>query len=156
MAVDELRGREEQRITLYANANEGPLQWMTASLGVGDQIVIEVIDAVSQEESEPHHCDFCGRDAHEVSVLVQGKTGSICNVCITALSTAVHKGKALPVGASFRDDSDSACRFCGKAPPAVSAVVLRNGAGVCAECLRTAADILEERPRSNPLGEPEP
>jgi hypothetical protein len=146
MAVDQVRGQNEQRITLYANANEGHLQWMTASLGVGDQIVIEVVDAVAEGESEPLHCDFCGRDVHDVSILVQGKTGSICDQCITGFSTAVHKGSALPVGASFSNDSESPCRFCGKAPPAIAAVVMRNGAAVCAECLRTGADILGERP----------
>ena len=31
MAVDQVRGQDEQRITLYASANEGHLQWMTAS-----------------------------------------------------------------------------------------------------------------------------
>jgi glucokinase len=155
MAVDEVRGQDEQRITLYANANEGHLQWMTASLGIGDQIVIEVVDALTERESEPQHCDFCGRDAHDVSILVQGQTGSICDQCISGFSTAVHKGSALPVGASFSNDSDSPCRFCGKAPPAITAVVMRNGAAVCAECLRAGADMLGERPNRSPLNETE-
>ena len=146
MAVDDLRGRAEQRVTLYASASEGPLQWMTANFSIGDQIVIEVVDAAAEGEPEPLQCDFCGRDVHEISTLVQGKAGSICDLCITGFSTAVHKGSALPVGASFRDDSELPCRFCGKAPRAGTAVVVRNGAAICAECLRTGADILGDRP----------
>ena len=144
MAVDELRRRAEQRVTLYASASEGHLQWMTANFGIGDQIVIEVVDAAAEGESEPLRCDFCGLDVHEVSTLIQGKAGSICNLCITGFSTAVHKGSALPVGASFREDSGLACRFCGRVPTA-NAVVVRNGAAICPECLRTGADILGEK-----------
>ena len=155
MAVDEVRGQDAERITLYANAAEGHLQWMTASLGVGDQISIEVVDAIADGESEPQRCDFCASDVHDVSILVQGKTGSICDQCISGFSTAVHRGCALPVGASFNNTSDSPCRFCGKAPPAITAVVMRNGAAICAECLRTVADILQEGPNRNPLNQTE-
>jgi hypothetical protein len=150
MTVDEVRGQHAQRITLYANANEGHLQWMTASLGVGDQIAIEVVDASADVESESLRCDFYGRDVQDVSVLVQGPTGSICDQCIRGFGTAVHKGSGLPAGASFIGDSDSPCRFCGKAPPAITALVKRNGATICAECLRTGADILEEGFKRNP------
>jgi ClpX C4-type zinc finger len=136
IAVDEVRGQDEQRITLYANANEGHLQWMTASLGIGDQIVIEVVDALTERESEPQHCDFCGRDAHDVSILVQGQTGSICDQCISGFSTAVHKGSALPVGASFSNDSDSPCRFCGGTtsdhPPWLCVTAQRSAQSACA------------------------
>jgi ATP-dependent protease Clp ATPase subunit len=118
---------------------------MTANLGVGDQIVIEVVDLVGERESEPLHCDFCGRDVTEVSTLVQGSAGSICDQCITEFSTAVHQGHTLPLGASFRDDSEVSCRFCGQAPPVIGPVVMRNGAAVCGECLRTGADILSDR-----------
>jgi hypothetical protein len=69
--------------------------------------------------------------------------------------TAVHKGSALPVGASFLDDSGLPCRFCGKPPRTGTAVVVRNGAAVCAECLRTGADILGDRPNRSPVSETE-
>jgi hypothetical protein len=146
MAVEDVRARNGQRISLYANEHEGPLHWMTACLGVGDRIVIEVVDA-TVEAGEPPRCDFCGREAVEVSAVVQGQAGSICDLCVSGFSAAVHKGDTLPTGASFRDDSISTCRFCGKAPPAIGGVVVRNGAALCAECLRTAADILGDGPQ---------
>lgn len=106
MVVDDVRRRAHQRITLYATASRGPLRWMTSDLGVGDKIVIEIVDAAVEQPSEPPHCDFCGRDMFDVSTLVQGESGNICDLCIAAFSKAVHDGSAFPLGTSLRDESD--------------------------------------------------
>jgi hypothetical protein len=47
----------------------------------------------------------------------------------------------LPVGAFIRDVPPWKCGFCGKEPGAVPGVFVRNGAAICPECLRVAADI---------------
>ena len=145
MAVDEVSRRAERRITLYASGGDGHLKWMTADLTAGDQIVIEIVDAAAERRSEPPHCDFCGRDVFEARTLLHGTTGSICDVCIMEFSTAVHRAGPLPIGASFRGAPALPCRFCGKEPPAIEGVVMRNGAAICAECLRTSADLLSDR-----------
>ena len=153
IVVEELRRRVERRITLYASGHEGRLHWMTANLTVGDRIVIEIADAMARSQLKPRKCDFCGRDAHDVHALVRGPAGSICDICIATFSAAVHKGTPLPAEASFRDDSTLSCRFCGKAPPAIAGVVMQNGAGVCAECLRSCADMLADSQPGNPPDE---
>ena len=155
IVVEELRRRVERRITLYATGCEGRLQWMTANLTVGDRIVIEIADAVAASQLNAQQCDFCGRDAHDVYAVIRGPAGSICDACITTFSAAVQKGSpsALPSGAAFRDDSTLSCRFCGKAPPAIAGVVMQNGAAICAECLRSGADMLGDSQPGNPRGE---
>ena len=145
MIVEQVPRRDERKITLYASAGQGLLHWMTASLRVGDQILFEVDEAVTERRAEHQRCDFCGLEMDDVSALMQGQSGSICNGCITSLSHAIHKGSPLPLGAAFRDDCDLPCRFCEVRPPAISGVVVRNGAAICAQCLRTAADILGEQ-----------
>jgi hypothetical protein len=156
MVVDEVRGHAERRVTLYASGSEGPLRWMTADLAAGDRIAIEIVDAVAEEESaEALACDFCGRAIHAVHVLVQGTDGNICDLCIERLSTSVRNDSALPVGASFSDDSSDSCAFCGKAAPDIAAVIMHNSAAICAQCLRSVDDMMSERASSETVDENE-
>ena len=39
----------------------------------------------------PNHCSFCGRNKNEVSVLVSGQNGFICNYCIEQAHTIVKE-----------------------------------------------------------------
>jgi hypothetical protein len=124
---------------------------MTAGLSIGDQIVIDVIDVVAAErESETLCCGFCGREQADVLTLLTGSTGQICNFCVTAFSEAVSQGRPLPIGASFRDESELSCGFCGKGTAITRSVIVRNGAAVCPECLRTASDIQAEARHTTP------
>jgi ATP-dependent protease Clp ATPase subunit len=115
-------------------------------LSVGDEIAIRVVDTSEFETSEPLTCSFCGREVHEVSTVVQGHTAAICDRCIISFSSAVKNATELPVGASIRDESTWTCGFCHNQPGDIAGVVVRNGAAVCPECLRSCAEILDERP----------
>jgi hypothetical protein len=133
------------RISLHAAGPEAPVQWLTSNMKVGDEIVIRVVDTVGLENSGPAGCSFCGREVNDLSTLVQGDSAAICDGCIRAFSAAVKNGTALPLGASFRDEPEWVCGFCGRQPSLLPAVVVRNSAAVCAECLRTCSDLLEDR-----------
>lgn len=149
MVVEEIRRREAFRISLHAGGPDSPLQWLTANLRVGDEIAIRVVDSSQFEAAGPSTCSFCGREVLEVSTVVQGQTAAICDRCVASFSMAVKNGTELPVGASIRDEPTWACGFCHNQPGNITGVVVRNGAAVCPECLRTCAEIIEERPGRN-------
>ncbi len=140
MVVDRLR-QGARRITLYARANEGPLEWMTADLDTGDQVVIEIVDVASADEA-PMRCDFCNRTVHDVSRLIASTSTRICDGCVTAFSGRLRGGGDLPAGTSIQDQTDMACGFCATAPPAVHGLIVSEAAAICPECLRTAADLI--------------
>ena len=77
-----------------------------------------------------------------------GQSKGICDLCIAGFSEAVKHGTELPLGASIRDEPQWVCDFCASLPGTIPGVVVRNGAAVCPECLRAAADILAERPKN--------
>jgi hypothetical protein len=79
---------------------------------------------------------------HEFEKLVQGTDVAICDTCTTGLSRAIKDGAPLPVGSSIRDASDLLCGFCRNKSGHVTGVVVRNGAAICPECLRTCAEII--------------
>jgi len=143
MIVEEVRRRMEPRISLHAgSAGEGALQWLKPNLGVGDEIVIRIVETAEQEDSESLMCSFCGREAHEVSNLIAGQSAFICDGCIQGFGSALRDGTALPLGASIRDEYEWACGICDKHPGAIPGVIVRNGAAICPECLHACSDIL--------------
>ena len=146
MVVDDVRRSDERRISLHARAGEGALQWLAANLKVGDEIRVQIVDRKEEELSEPLACGFCGRAAHDVSMIVKGTSAAICDGCAVSMSDAVGSGGLLPVGAAIRGEPTWACGFCGQHPGNVPAVVVRNGAAVCPECLRACSDIVSEAP----------
>jgi hypothetical protein len=142
MVAEEI-GREACRISLHAGSNEASLQWLAADLKAGDEIIIRVLEVQELEFTGPPGCSFCGREIHDVSLLVQGPSASICDRCITGFSAAVKNATELPLGASLRDEPEWVCGFCGTQPGNIPGVVVRNGAALCPECLRACFDILE-------------
>jgi hypothetical protein len=149
MVAEEIQRREAFRMSLHASGPDSPVQWLTATLRVGDEITIRVVDTSELEASGPSTCSFCGREVHEVSTIVQGQAAAICDRCVTSFSTAVKNGTELPAGASIRDEPTWTCGFCDNQPGNIAGVVVRNGAAVCPECLRACAEIIEERPGGN-------
>jgi hypothetical protein len=149
MVAEEIQRREAFRISLHAGGPDSPLQWLTANLRIGDEIAIRVVDTSEFEPSAPPTCSFCAREVHEVSTLVQGTDAAICDGCVRSLSNAIRNGIELPVGASIRDEPGWTCGLCQNQPGNIAGVVVRNGAAVCPECLRSCAEIIEERPRKN-------
>jgi hypothetical protein len=151
MVVEDLRNRDEPRVSLHARAGEGPVQWLAANLRVGDTVTIEVVDLVAEAESESEmSCRFCGCGFHEVASLIKGPTVAICDRCTVAFSEAVRMCGQLPTGAAFRPEPEWSCGFCGKLAADVAGVIVRNQAAICPECLRTCHDLLEGGSRDEP------
>ena len=148
MATEEMR-RGGCRISLHAAAGESALQWLTADLSIGDEIVIRIVDADDVEDAEPPGCSFCGRDLLDVSSIVLGGTARLCDRCTDAFATALENARELPLGASIRDEPEWMCGFCANKPGNVPGVIVRNGAAVCPECLRVCSEILATSPGGN-------
>ena len=145
IVADEIR-RDGYRISLHAAGPDTPVQWFTANMSVGDEILIRVVDPVQLEEDlPPLICSFCGKDANDVHSLITGSSAAICDDCIGDFSAAVKDGRELPLGASLRDEPQWVCGLCANQPGVVPGVVVRNGAAVCPECLRVCSDLLASR-----------
>jgi hypothetical protein len=146
MVVEDLRNSDEQRVSLHAQAGDGPLQWLAANLKVGDTVKIEVVDLVAAAESEHEElaCGFCARDVHAVRNLIQGQDVAICDGCTMAFSEAVKAGGRLPTAATIQDDPKWVCAFCNKAAARMAGVIVRNAAAICPECLSACNDILQD------------
>jgi hypothetical protein len=151
MAVEELRRNPRPRVSVHAAAGEGPMQWLDADLKAGDTIVIEVLEHVEEEQGEeetsPLMCAFCGRASHDVEYLLESRSTRLCSACVSDFGAALGHNGALPLGASFRDEPDWACGFCGKRPKDVPGVIVRNGAAICPQCVHACADMLSSSPR---------
>jgi hypothetical protein len=146
MVAEEIRRRDGHRISLHASAGETQVQWLSANLTVGDEVIVRIVDAAGVDNAGALGCGFCGHEVNDVENLVQGPSVAICDRCIASLSGAVKNANPLPVGASMRDEPEWACGFCANQPGTIPGVVVRNGAAVCPECLRACVDILAESP----------
>jgi len=144
MVAETVARRSGYRISLHAGSGDAPVQWLTADLKIGDEIVIRVVDLSEAEQGPPLGCSFCGREVHDVSTLVHGPAAAICDDCIQGFSTALRTSTQLPTGASIRGESEWRCGFCSNQPTNTGGLVVRNGAAVCPECLRACSDILTE------------
>lgn len=149
IAVDIIHRRGTERIPLHlagpaprAYSSVPTLQWLGAHLGDGDEITIRIVEM--EREGTDILCSFCGKVHTEIRTLVSGIKGGICNECIESLAPVLERGTPLPIGASLRDQSKEPCLFCGKCPPDVTGLVVRNANGVCPECLRSCADIIRQ------------
>lgn len=138
LSVEE-RHDDSCRITLHAAEGERAVQWLTAALAAGDEVVIRAVEATAAEGGPPP-CGFCGRSANDVRSLVCGGSSAICDDCAGSLGAAVAQGTALPLGAVF-GGAQARCGFCDRDSAAAGGIVARNGAGICGECLRACEDV---------------
>jgi hypothetical protein len=147
LVVESVPRRGGDRVSIHArSAVDDTVQWLGAHLGVGDEVHIRIVEAVENIDAGPEGCSFCGRDIHELKKLVTGRKLGICDGCIAAFASSLKSGTPLPVGASLRDEPEWTCSHCSRRPPEIAGVVVRNGAAICAECLRASSDILENHP----------
>jgi hypothetical protein len=146
MVVEDTGLSGEQRVMLHARAGEGPLQWLAANLHAGDAVRIEVVDiAVADAANETQRaCSFCGGDIHELNSLIEGPGAAICDGCSTSFSEAVRNRASLPAGAAIHSETALTCGFCGQGHEDVPALIVRNGAAICPECLRSCEDMLRD------------
>ena len=135
----EQRTDESCRITLDAAEGDRAVQWLTAALRAGDEVVLRAVES-SEIDAAPPVCGFCGRDANDVQSLITGSGGAMCDQCARAIGAAVGRGTPLPLGAVF-GGPDATCGFCRREASAAGGVVVRNGVGICGECLRACEEV---------------
>ena len=140
MVVEEIQRRGGQRISFARQRRERrAVAVLAANLGVGDEIVVRIVEASEGAESGPPGCAFCGREIHDAHTLVVGQSKGICDLCIAGFSEAVKHGTELPLGASIRDEPQWVCDFCASLPGTIRASSCGTARAVCPECLRAAA-----------------
>jgi hypothetical protein len=147
LAAEWVARRKADRVSLHVGLGESgarQVQYLGADLGAGDEISIRVLTDVEPDavESEaPDSCSFCGSSVYDIRSLVAGPRVAICDACLTSFGAVILQGAALPVGASIRVQGDASCGFCQRSPPEVAALLVRNAAAVCPECLRACVDM---------------
>ena len=151
LVVDWVQRRRAERVSLHVGHPEGSapsdertVHWLDGHLGVGDEVVIRIVDTEESEPASPKFttCSFCAAELSGVASLVSGRQVAICSRCIALFDAALASGSPLPLGAQFQDDPQRGCDFCGKVPGDIPGVVVRNGAALCPECLRSCAEIV--------------
>ena len=141
IVAEHVGGRKAHRVTVHGQSFEGQLQWLDSHLSIGDQITVRVVEASDTAATTPSGCNFCGREVPELVRLIQGTTVAICDDCTKRFADSLRNGTALPIGASIRDAPADPCGFCGLDPREVAGVVVRNGAAICGQCIRTCEEL---------------
>jgi hypothetical protein len=149
LVADWVQRRRAERVSLHVGhpeghgpSNERTVHWLDAHLGVGDEVVIRIVDVAESASPGLETCSFCAGDLSGAASLIHGRQVAICSSCIALFDASLAAGMPLPLGAQFQDDPKQGCGFCGKAPGEVPGVVVRNGAALCPECLRSCAEII--------------
>lgn len=144
IVAEYVAGRRSERVSVHGQSADGRLQWLDAHLSIGDEIRVRIVEASDAATSSPSGCNYCGRSVGDVLKLVTGNKLAICDDCTKRFADSLKSGSALPIGASIHDDPEQACGFCGRDPREVTGVIVRNGAAICAECVRTCEDLVRE------------
>lgn len=145
LVSDWIAKRSRDRVQLHVGAGEPGFEevhHLGADLVAGDEITIRLLDEAPPEDDDARMtCSFCARDHSHFQSLVSGPRIAICDTCVASFGSVLYERGPLPLGTSVHDRGDLACGFCLKTPPDVPGLLVRNGAGICPECVRVCADI---------------
>jgi ATP-dependent protease Clp ATPase subunit len=102
-------------------------------------------------------CSFCGRSQQQVTTLIAGKSGYICDGCMRRAQAVIAEPGRTASAATATIEQVSAetgaerCSFCDKHRHQVAAMASAGDARVCDECLELCDEIVNEaKPRSFP------
>jgi hypothetical protein len=142
---DWIARRQADRVSLHVGLGgpgERGVQYLGSDLHPGDEIVIRLLEDDEPVDSDAlDSCGFCGQGVSQVGSLVAGSRVAICGSCLQSFDDVVTRSEALPVGASIQQDGDRRCGFCLRGAPEVPALLVRNDAAICPECLRVCTDM---------------
>ena len=150
LVADRVDRRNAERVSIHVAGAEGSgkstqTQWLGAHLRAGDEVVIRIVEVVDDFEPPIHPCSFCGAEDREVASLVRELDVGICYECIAAFDAFLKSRAKLPLGASIQDRPHQRCSFCGRQSGDIAGLLVRNGIGICVECLRSCSDLVEDR-----------
>jgi hypothetical protein len=141
---------ETEKVYLHIGIGEAgdyEVQYLGGDLRPGDEISIKLLasaEDLTDPYPSPESCSFCGTGRCGVQSLLAGRHVAICDRCRLAFHAAIVKRATLPLGASIQDRPDRQCNFCEKSPPEVPALLVRNNAAICPECLHVCMDLTED------------
>ena len=149
LVADWVDRRHADRVSIHLGGAEGSghssqPQWLGAHLRAGDEILIRLVEVVEEIRDWSTDCSFCGSTNRDIASLVQGLQVGICSTCITSFDAFLKSRAQLPLGASVQDQPDQECGFCGKESVELVGLLTRNGAAICAECLRSCSDLIAD------------
>src|SRR5262249_36250552 len=90
MVSAEVQRTDRLRISIHASGGAGYLHGLEASLAIGDEIVVRLVDRAETDGAGVLACSFCGCDATDVSTLVRNGSAAICDRCISSLGAAIR------------------------------------------------------------------
>jgi ATP-dependent protease Clp ATPase subunit len=97
-------------------------------------------------------CSFCGKNQKQVTKLIAGPHGYICDGCVSS-AHAVLAGPGRTDGppiATIQQVSQEAgpeqCSFCGKHRYQVAAMASAGDTRICDECVGLCEEILKDEP----------
>jgi hypothetical protein len=141
---DPVARRQADRVSLHVGVGgqgEREVQYLGSDLHPGDEIVIRLLEDEAPRGDAFESCSFCGEGVYEVASLVAGTRIAICSSCMRSFDGVVTAGAPLPAGASIRQEGDRRCGFCRRGVPEVPALLARNEAAICPECLHACVDM---------------
>jgi hypothetical protein len=151
VVADWVHKRHAERVSIHVGGAEGSgysgetqPQWLGAHLRAGDEVLIRIVEVVEEVPAGTRDCSFCGAGNRDIASLVQGLQVGICNGCIASFDAFLKSRAQLPLGASIQDQPDQECGFCGKQSGEIAGLLTRNGAAICAECLRSCSDLIAD------------
>jgi hypothetical protein len=151
VVADWVHKRNAERVSIHVGGAEGSgysgetqPQWLGAHLRAGDEVLIRIVEVVEEVPAGTGHCSFCGAGNRDIASLVQGLQVGICSGCIASFDAFLKSRGQLPLGASIQDQPDQECGFCGRQSGDLAGLLTRNGAAICAECLRSCSDLIAD------------
>jgi ATP-dependent protease Clp ATPase subunit len=108
------------------------------------------MSTLKNEGEKIFHCSFCGKSQHDVSTLIAGPNGAICNECIEmGMDMLRLKGKESAIR-----QLALGCAFCGKSQLDVSTLIAGPNCAICNECFEIGKDVLREESTSHAITHP--
>ena len=141
VVAEQVRGGQSERVSVHGQSVDGRIQWLDSHLSIGDEIRIRIVESSGAASDLATGCNFCGRESEELDRLVSGRSVAICDDCTIRFAETLKSSAPLPIGASIRDDPKRGCDFCGKHGHDVGGLLVRNGAAICPECVRSCEDL---------------
>jgi hypothetical protein len=97
-------------------------------------------------------CSFCGKEQNEVSKLIAGTDGYICNECIEICNEIIADDQMIKTPPAVPENSERSkvmvvpvlkCSFCKTPTPLTECVLIPERGRLCSDCLDATRSVIE-------------